>query len=89
MILDRILYFHAAQAERLLHDTVIEILLPLQARGITQIDGGSALAVARGIQSRLVCRARLSGMLSTYIWNARRKHSASVAWGAAALIFSK
>jgi Putative inner membrane protein (DUF1819) len=36
--LDRILYFHAAQADRLLHDTVIEILLPLQAHGITQID---------------------------------------------------
>ncbi len=36
--LDRILYFHAAKADRLLHDTVIEILLPLQARGITQID---------------------------------------------------
>src|SRR5262245_12272055 len=34
MALDRILYFHAAQADRLLHDTVIEILLPLQARGI-------------------------------------------------------
>jgi BrxA len=36
--LDRILYFHAAQADRLLHDTVTDILLPLQARGITQID---------------------------------------------------
>jgi BrxA len=36
--LDRILYFHAAQADRLLRDTVIEIVLPLQARGITQID---------------------------------------------------
>jgi hypothetical protein len=36
--LDRIPYFHAAQADRLLHDTVTEILLPLQARGITQID---------------------------------------------------
>jgi hypothetical protein len=36
--LDRILYFHAAQADRLLHDAVIKILLPLQARGITQID---------------------------------------------------
>jgi BrxA len=35
---DRILYFHTAQADRLLHDTVIEIVLPLQARGITQID---------------------------------------------------
>jgi hypothetical protein len=36
--LDCILYFHAAQADRLLHDAVTEILLPLQARGITQID---------------------------------------------------
>ena len=36
--LDRILYFHAAQADQLLHDIVIEILLPLQARGITHID---------------------------------------------------
>jgi hypothetical protein len=36
--LDRILYFHAAQADPLLHDTVTEILFPLQARGITHID---------------------------------------------------
>jgi hypothetical protein len=36
--LDRILYFHAAQADRLLHDTVTEILLPLQTHGITHID---------------------------------------------------
>ena len=36
--LDRILYFHAAQADRLLHDIVTEILLPLQTRGISQID---------------------------------------------------
>jgi hypothetical protein len=36
--LDRILYFHAARADRLLHDTVTEILMPLQARGITDID---------------------------------------------------
>ena len=36
--LDRILYFHAAQADRLLHDIVAEVLLPLQARGISQID---------------------------------------------------
>jgi hypothetical protein len=35
--LDHILYFHAAQADRLLHDTVTEILLPLQAQGITHI----------------------------------------------------
>jgi hypothetical protein len=36
--LDRVLYFHAAQADRLLYDAVIDILLPLQARGITQVD---------------------------------------------------
>jgi hypothetical protein len=36
--LDRILYFHAAQADPLLHDMVTEILLPLQARGITHVD---------------------------------------------------
>lgn len=36
--LDRVLYFHAARADRLLYDTVTEILTPLQARGITEID---------------------------------------------------
>ncbi|MBI3468948.1 MAG: DUF1819 family protein [Planctomycetes bacterium] len=33
--LDRILYFHAAQADRLLHDVVTEVLLPQNARGIS------------------------------------------------------
>jgi len=36
--LNRILYFHAARADRLLYDTVTEILIPLQARGISEID---------------------------------------------------
>lgn len=36
--LDRILFFHAAQADQLLHDIVTEVLLPLRARGITDID---------------------------------------------------
>ena len=36
--LDRILYFHAAQADRLLHDVVTEVLLPQDARGITDIN---------------------------------------------------
>ena len=36
--LDRILYFHAAQADRLLHDTVTELLLPLHSRGVIHID---------------------------------------------------
>ena len=35
--LDRILYFHAAQADRLLHDVVTEVLLPQNSRGITDI----------------------------------------------------
>jgi hypothetical protein len=36
--LDRILYFHSARADPLLRDTVTEILLPLQARGVAHID---------------------------------------------------
>jgi hypothetical protein len=36
--LDRILYFHSAQSDRLLCDTVLEILVPLKFRGITDID---------------------------------------------------
>jgi hypothetical protein len=36
--LDRILYFHSARADPLLHDTVTEILLPLQSRGVTHIN---------------------------------------------------
>jgi hypothetical protein len=38
--LDRILYFHAARADRLLHDVVIEVLLPHRSRGITDVDAG-------------------------------------------------
>ncbi len=36
-IMDRILYFHAAQADPLLYDAVTEWLIPLQGRGITEI----------------------------------------------------
>lgn len=36
--LDRILYFHAARSDRLLHDVVVEVLVPLQAKGIIDID---------------------------------------------------
>jgi hypothetical protein len=36
--LDRILYFHAAQSDRLLHDVVTEWLVPLHRRGINDID---------------------------------------------------
>jgi hypothetical protein len=36
--LDRILYFHAARADCLLHDVVTDVLVPLRARGITDVD---------------------------------------------------
>ncbi len=36
--LDRILYFHSAQSDPLLHDVVAEWLVPLQGRGISDID---------------------------------------------------
>ena len=36
--LDRLLYFHSARADHLLHDTVTELLLPLKARGISDIE---------------------------------------------------
>jgi Putative inner membrane protein (DUF1819) len=36
--LNRILYFHAAQADPLLHDVVTEVLLPQNARGLNHID---------------------------------------------------
>ena len=36
--LDRVLYFHAARADALLHDAVTEVLIPMQAQGVTDID---------------------------------------------------
>jgi Putative inner membrane protein (DUF1819) len=39
--LDRILYFHAARADRLLRDVVLEVLAPLRARGIADVDPGT------------------------------------------------
>lgn len=35
--LDRILYFHSARNDRLLHDVVVELLMPRKAQGITDI----------------------------------------------------
>ena len=35
--LDRILYFHTARSDRLLHDAVIEVLIPQKGHGITDI----------------------------------------------------
>jgi len=36
--LERILYFHAAQSDRLLCATVLDMLVPLNAKGITDVD---------------------------------------------------
>jgi hypothetical protein len=36
--LERLLYFHAARADKLLYDTVTEILVPLKAQGLTDIN---------------------------------------------------
>ena len=36
--LERLFYFHSARADRLLHDTVTEILVPMQARGLVDIN---------------------------------------------------
>jgi hypothetical protein len=56
--LDRVLYFHAARADRLLHDTVTEVLMPKQAQGITEIDLGELQrAVGKWVQSGLTTRA--------------------------------
>lgn len=55
--LDRILYFHAARADRLLHDVVTEVLLPLRARGITEVDPGEI----RRVLSAWVLEGKASG----------------------------
>jgi hypothetical protein len=36
--LERLLYFHSARADRLLHDAVTEILVPMQERGLLDIN---------------------------------------------------
>jgi Putative inner membrane protein (DUF1819) len=36
--LDRVLFFHAARADRLIHDGVVKILVPMKAQGIIDID---------------------------------------------------
>jgi hypothetical protein len=36
--MDRILYFHAARSDRLLRDIVIDVLVPMNARGVPEVD---------------------------------------------------
>lgn len=58
--LDRVLYFHAARADALLHDAVTKILMPMQAQGISDID---AVAI-QGILSKWVDKG-----LTTTAWS--------------------
>ena len=57
--LDRILYFHAAQSDRLLHDVVTEWLVPLQGRGISDID----VDEVQRLLSKWVAEGRTSGRM--------------------------
>jgi bacteriophage exclusion system BrxA-like protein len=60
--LDRVLYFHAARADRLLHDTVTEVLMPKQAQGITEIDLGE---LQRSVGIRDVSGGHVDDRIST------------------------
>ena len=55
--LDRILFFHSARNDRLLHDAVTELLSPLKARGATDVD---ALEVQRAV-AKWVAQGRTAG----------------------------
>jgi hypothetical protein len=55
--LDRILFFHSARNDRLLHDAVTELLLPLNARGATDLD---ALKVQRAV-AKWVAEGKTAG----------------------------
>ncbi len=72
--LDRLLYFHSAKADRLLFDIVTEVLLPLHARGIvdiemTEVEGLVATWVREGKTTRSwgenTIRRVTQGLLST------------------------
>ena len=58
--LDRILYYHAAQSDRLLHDIVTEWLVPLQGRGVADI----GVDELRRLLSGWVAEGRTSGRWS-------------------------
>jgi len=40
LALERLLYFHSARADRLIHDSVTEILLPMLTRGLVEVPVG-------------------------------------------------
>ena len=71
---DKILYFHAAQADRLLHDVVTDVLAPLHAQGRTDLAVGDIrVPVARWVEegkttgrwSKETTRRVVQGLLAT------------------------
>jgi hypothetical protein len=48
--LDRLLYFHSTRADHVLHDTVTELIIPLKARGISDVE---VTEVERSIAKRV------------------------------------
>lgn len=46
--LDRLLYFHAARADRLLHDFVTDVLVPMHGRGDTAVDADEVRRTLKG-----------------------------------------
>lgn len=58
--LDRILYFHAAESDRLLHDVVTDWLVPLQGRGVADI----GVDEVRRLLARWVAEGKTSGRWS-------------------------
>jgi hypothetical protein len=60
--LDKILYFHAAQSDRLLHDVGTEVLAPLHAQGRTDVASDDI----RAMFARWVDEGKISGQWSDY-----------------------
>ena len=73
--MDRILYFHSARADRLLHDAVTEILVPMHQQGLMDISpqdfrshiekwiaGGKTAGTWSDITTTLVCRGLLASL---------------------------
>ena len=60
--LDRILYFHAVRADSLLHDVVIELLVPHWSQGVMEVTVGEIESALR----RWVDEGKTSGSWSDY-----------------------
>lgn len=60
--LDRVLYFHAARADSLLRDVVTEIVMPMQAQGVSDIEPQSLqMVLAKWVKKGLTTTAWTDG----------------------------